>query len=148
MTATPLTLGRIVRLRRFVVMVMLGSVALSAVCGAVILSLGGQPDWIMGAMMLMVLLGAYQQLREAQALKARHGDDYTFPNAKPGRQSRRVVLALGSAIALIGLGVWAAPHLAEPFLLLRGLELVVVFFLGAIILFKLFRKQTPSGAPS
>src|SRR3569833_1633617 len=101
MTATTMTLGRIVRLRRFVVMVMLWSVALSSVCGAVILSLGGQPDWIMGAMMLMVLLGAYQQLREAQALKARHGDACTFPNVKPGRQSRRVVLALGSAIALI-----------------------------------------------
>lgn len=148
MTATTMTLGRIVRLRRFVVMVMLGSVALSAVCGAVILSLGGQPDWIMGALMLMVLLSAYQQLREAQALKARHGDDYTFPNVKPGRQTRVLVLALGSVIALTGLGAWAYFNVAAPLLLMRSVELVGVFLIGAIMLFKLFRKQPPSGAPS
>lgn len=141
MTAATMTIGRIVGLRRFVVMVMLGCVALSAVCGAVILSLGGQPDWIMGAMMLMMLLGAYQQLRESQALKARHGEDYTFPNAKPVHLTRRVVLALGSTVAFIGLGVWAGPRLAEPLLIMRSAELVAVFLIGAIMLFKLFRKQ-------
>ncbi|MBS0296033.1 MAG: hypothetical protein JSR45_06940 [Proteobacteria bacterium] len=148
MTAKAMTLGRIVRLRRFVVIVLLGSVALSVICSAVILSLGRQPDWITGVMMFMMLLSAYQQLRETQALKARHGEDYTFPNAKPSRQTRVVILVLGSAVALIALGFWAMPRLAHPLLLMRSAELVIVFFIGAIMLFKLFRKQPASGGPS